>query len=113
DALNRGERSDRLMVRWELDAAAPGAANGVGSEVLGRAGDDPDLPAPTEVRRPEGGRALIRIPRDYHGLRDRDRALGDAWREASAIAFRSCFDAGLIATGFTMDSTYVFSEALP
>ena len=32
------------------------------------------------------------------------------WREATAEAFTACFDAGLIATGFTADSAYVLTE---
>jgi len=111
DSLNRGERSDRLMIRWELEHAASGPATEAGIEVLGRAGDDPDLPAPTDVCPPDDGPALIRIPRDYHAIRDRDRGLADAWREASAAAFTACFEAGLIATGFTVGSTYVLSGA--
>ena len=110
DSLNRGERSDRLMVRWELEDATAGPATEAGIEVLGRAGD-PDLPAPTDVRAPDGGPAMIRIPRDYHAIRGRDRGLADAWREASAAAFTACFEAGLIATGFTAGSTYVLSGA--
>jgi len=109
DALNRGERSDRLMVRWDLGREMAGPAADAGAEVLGREGDDPDLPMPSEVRPPIGGPALVRIPRDYHAIRDRDRALADAWREAAAMAFTACFEAGLIATGFTMDSTYVLA----
>jgi len=110
DALNRGERSDRLMVRWDLEEAKPGPATEAGSEVLGREGDDPARPTPSEVRAPAGGPALIRIPRDYHAIRDRDRALADRWREAAAQAFAVCFDAGLAVTGFTMNSTYVLSK---
>ena len=52
DALNRGERSDRLKVRWDLEHATAGPADDRGSEVLGRRGDDPSMPAPTEVRPP-------------------------------------------------------------
>lgn len=110
DTLNRGERSDRLMVRWDLEREPAGPARGDGFEVLGRAGDDPTTPAPTPVRAPEGAPALIRIPREYHELRQRDRALADAWREATAEAFTACFEKGLLATGFTGDSAYVLTE---
>jgi predicted GNAT superfamily acetyltransferase len=107
DALNRGERSDRLVVRWDLGAEATGAPPpGVGFEVLGRRGEA-DAPAPTAVRPPQEAAALVRIPREYHELRDRDPVLAGAWREAVAEAFVSCFDAGLIARGFTDDSAYV------
>jgi predicted GNAT superfamily acetyltransferase len=110
DALNRGERSDRLMVRWDLEHEPAGPARDSGFEVLGREGSDPSSPAPTQVRSPAGAPALIRIPRDYHDLRRRDRALADAWREATGAAFTACFGEGLIATGFTEDSTYVLTE---
>jgi predicted GNAT superfamily acetyltransferase len=110
DALNRGERSDRLKVRWDLEREVSGPANDLGSEVLGRRGDDASMPAPSEVRPPQGAPALIRIPREYHELRSHDRALADAWRAATEAAFTACFAAGLIASGFTGDSTYVLTE---
>jgi predicted GNAT superfamily acetyltransferase len=110
DALNRGEQSDRLMVRWELERESAGPARGSGFEVLGRAGDDLTAPTPTEVRSPAGAQALIRIPREYPDLRRRDPALADSWREATAAAFTTCFAEGLIASGFTDDSTYVLTE---
>jgi predicted GNAT superfamily acetyltransferase len=110
DALNRGEQSDRLMVRWDLEREPAGPARGSGFEVLGRAGVDLTAPTPTEVRSPAGAPALIRIPREYPDLRRRVPALADAWREATAAAFATCFREGLIATGFTDDSTYVLTE---
>jgi predicted GNAT superfamily acetyltransferase len=110
DTLNRGERSDRLMVRWELEREPGGPTGAPGFEVLGRAGDDPAVPVPTDVRSPRGGSALIRIPREYHDLRERDRELAHRWREATAEAFVSCFEQGLVATGFTDDSAYVLTE---
>ena len=111
DVLNAGERSDRLLVRWDLQDPIPESpASPVdGWEVLGRRGDDPDMPGPTEVRDPDEPVALIRIPRDYHRLRERDRSLANAWRDATALALDRCFDAGLIVSGFTGDSTYVLT----
>ncbi|MGZ5296151.1 MAG: GNAT family N-acetyltransferase [Actinomycetota bacterium] len=111
DTLNRGERSDRLMIRWDLDRGPAGPARDSGFEVMGRTGDDTSAPSPTQMRSPAGAPALIRIPREYHDLRRRDRALADTWREATGAAFTACFGAGLIATGFTDDSTYVMTEA--
>ena len=110
DALNRGEQSDRLMVRWELEREPAGMSSDSGFEVLGRAGEDPSMPSPSQVRSPAGAPALIRIPREYHDLRRRDRALADAWRAAAGAAFAACFGEGLVATGFTDDSTYVLTE---
>lgn len=110
DALNRGDRSDRLMVRWELDKEHPDPPGPDLPTVLRRDGDNPDLPVPSDVRSPFGPAATIQIPREYHELRERDRALADAWREASAHAFGRCFDAGLTATAFTADSTYILTS---
>ena len=110
DTLNRGERSDRLVVRWDLEAdldRAPAEAKGF--EVLGRHGDEA-LPSPTYVRTPISAPALIRIPREYHDLREHDRGLADAWRDAAARAFEDCFDAGLVVTGYASDATYVLAE---
>ena len=58
DTLNRGERSDRLMVRWDLEREPGGPSGAPGFEVLGRAGGDPEMPSPTDVRSPQGGSAL-------------------------------------------------------
>jgi predicted GNAT superfamily acetyltransferase len=106
DEINRGERSDRLVVRWDLDRMTPGARPDDGFEVLGRAGDD-TLPRPTDVHEPATARCLVRIPREYHDLRERDRPLAEAWRTASSQALRRCFDAGLVVTGFTRTTSYV------
>ncbi len=106
DEINRGERSDRLVVRWDLDAMTPGAREHDGFEVLGRTGRN-DAPRPTEVRDPAGDRCLVRIPREYHDLREHDRALAADWRSAVADALRRCFDAGLTVTGFTATTAYV------
>jgi predicted GNAT superfamily acetyltransferase len=110
DTLNAGERSDRLMVRWDLEREPFGSADPEGVEILGRGGDDPALPSPamSSVRILGDEVALIRIPREYHELRDRDRPLAEAWREATSEAFATCFAAGLVAVGFTDDSAYVF-----
>ncbi len=112
DTLNRGERSDRLLVRWDLIRPIPDAppVAPAGDQILGRRGGDPDAPEPSEVRPPTGAVALIEIPRGYQELRERDPALADAWRDAAGRAFQACFAAGLVATGFTGDSTYVMTE---
>jgi predicted GNAT superfamily acetyltransferase len=109
DSVNRGDRSDRLLVRWRLDREPTGPRPAAGQVVLGPEGDA-DRPAPGTLRPPVGHPALIRIPREYQRLREDDPGLGDAWRTASAEAFRTCFDAGLIVTGFTADSAYVLEE---
>jgi predicted GNAT superfamily acetyltransferase len=110
DSVNAGDRSDRLLVRWQLDREPMGPRPPAGQVVLGPEGDT-GRPVPGAVRPPVGHPALVRIPREYQRLRADDPALGDAWRAATHEAFRVCFDAGLIVTGFTEDSAYVLEEA--
>ncbi len=108
DALNRGERSDRLVVRWDLEREPTGPARSEGLEALGREGPK-DLPKPAVRELPAGRPVLVRIPREYADLKERDAGLGEAWRDALADVLDACFEAGLVVTGFTTDSTYVLS----
>lgn len=109
DALNAGERSDRLVARWELDRSSEGPASDEGSVVVDREGPE-DRPVPTAARPPSaGGTALVRIPSSYRELRFADPALADRWRDAIADGLEMCFSAGLQVSGFTSTSTYVCS----
>jgi predicted GNAT superfamily acetyltransferase len=117
DSINSGDRSDRFEVRWHLDSArVDRVLRGVPRDplrgpVLLEAQGEPTVARPKETgATPEPG-ARIHIPSDYHGLRNRDRASGMAWREASARAFESCFRAGLVAAWVTRDGRYVFEPA--
>jgi predicted GNAT superfamily acetyltransferase len=108
DVLNRGERSDRLVARWELDRVAPGPAADEGWVVVDREGPD-DRPEPTPVRAPEAGPAIVRIPEGYRTLREADPALGERWRDAIADGIEACLAASLRVTGFSSSFSYVFS----
>jgi len=107
DVLNRGERSDRLVVRWDLEREPTGSAQSEGVVVL-----DADAGAPVlrEGGVPPAGRpVLVRIPREYQDLRERDPALATRWREVAGDVIAECFATGRIVTGFTSDSAYVLS----
>ena len=109
DAINAGERSDRLLVRWELDPASSGvfSATSEATRVLARMTDG----GPGEVAEPpSSGPAAIQVPREYHELRAHDPGLGLRWRDASSAAFTACFQAGLIVVGFNPDSTYLLDR---
>jgi predicted GNAT superfamily acetyltransferase len=112
DSLNRGERSDRFVVRWDLDRP-PGPRDITGSDgsaVLERS-DDGDAPAPVSVGVPSGGVALVQIPREYADIRRRAPGLAGAWRDALAEAAEACLDAGLVAAGFDAPTgAYVMAE---
>jgi predicted GNAT superfamily acetyltransferase len=111
DEINRGDRSDRLVVRWDLVARTPGARRTNGAVMLDREENAVGLPRPTDIRRTDTGTALVRIPREYHDLRAADRTLGDDWRRATAAALSQSFDDGYVVSGFTDDSSYVLTRA--
>ena len=107
DALNRGDRTDRLTARWGLDDAPGRRAVPAAATVLRRNGDGPlmetsDLGSADAV--------AVEVPPEYHELRARDPALADRWRDAVAEAAESCLEAGLVAVAFDRErSAYVFA----
>jgi predicted GNAT superfamily acetyltransferase len=114
DVINRGDRSDRFEVRWRLDSArVHGALRGQMPEpttgpVLLDVDGESDAPRPQETgASPEPG-AVIRVPVEYHQMRQRDPALGAAWRDASARQFEACFQSGLVVSWVGRDGRYVF-----
>ena len=107
DSLNAGDRSDRLVVRWDLDRE-PGvvavAPEGLPVVLARGRGERPE---PGEPPGPRGG--VVEIPADHAELRDVVPESAAAWRDASADALEACFAAGLVATTFDRDrSAYVF-----
>ena len=101
DVLNAGERSDRLVARWDLDPE-PGPAPALTRDapvVLARSGD-PERPAPQPSGPSETGAGWVEIPADYAALRRSDPGLGVAWRDAVADAVASLMERGAIAVAF-------------
>ncbi len=109
DALNRGDRSDRFVVRWDV------------RDEPGRRG--PSVPqAPTLVRRgpnerpdrvggPSGDAAIVEIPAEHAGLRASRPEVARAWRDVVAEAAEACLARGLLGTEFLRDrSAYIFTR---
>lgn len=103
DVVNRGERSDRLVVRWDLDRAAGPRPVPKGDEVAVLEANGPDnLPRPVRAEpiAPDGGSLRVCIPRDYAGLKERDPGLAAEWREAVGDVLEECFGHGAIVVAF-------------
>ena len=84
DDLNAGERSDRFMVRWELERP----------------------PGPREVH---GVATEIAIPRDLYELRERDPDRARRWRDEVATAAEEAIERDEIGVAFEKDrATYLF-----
>jgi predicted GNAT superfamily acetyltransferase len=111
DTLNAGDRSDRLVVRWDLDRE-PGPwpfPTGEGVVVV-RAAGPADLPRPErseeamfEASADGEGCVRLGIPRDYANLRRVDPGLGQEWRDATGEILVECFALGLRVVAFDAD----------
>jgi predicted GNAT superfamily acetyltransferase len=103
DEINRGDRTDRLVVRWDLDPDPIPRIMPVGLPTVLVADGDPRAPAPVEGADPSSEGAVVEVPREHAELRQRDADLASRWRDAVADALETCFGAGLIVGAFDRD----------
>jgi predicted GNAT superfamily acetyltransferase len=109
DVVNRGERSDRLVVRWDLRARKREIALDGAPTVLEPEGPDGGA-GPRRLPLPDAaGPVLLRVPKDHPRMRVEDPGLARAWRDAIADTIEACIASGRIAHTFTGDSSYVFA----
>lgn len=110
DILNRGDRSDRLEARWDLDVDRQPSAERPAQVLLARAGtsEEPRPKRADEPVSPSG--ATIEIPSDYAALKARLPEAAAEWREAVAEALADCIGAGLVATSFLREGAYILQE---
>ena len=100
DEINRGDRTDRLVVRWDLDPDPAPRTGPEGLPVALSAEGDPGAPVPVPGPPPAAEGAVVEIPREHGELRGRDAELASRWRDAAADALEACFDAELIVGAF-------------
>lgn len=111
DAINAGQDSDRMVIRWDLMVPAPVAASSRPEPVTDRAvlalantGDQPgEYAPPGETDRV----ALVGVPRDIEAIRREDADLARDWRAATATAFVDLFERGWRVGGFAQTGHYV------
>jgi len=85
DSINTGERSDRLVVRWELDRE-PG-------------------PRPTPA-----AASLVEIPRDHETLRAADPEAARAARDEAAARIEELLSQGMVVAAFDREgAAYAFA----
>ena len=118
DAINAGDRTDRLVAWWVVDSERADAA----------ARGDLDIPdhdsmlqtardlirlddgVPQLVDLPAAGETvLVSLPDDVVSLRQADPALGLQWRLAVREALTSSFEAGLRVSAVTSAGAYVLT----
>lgn len=110
DSLNRGDRSDRFFVRWDVEPEpGPRSVGDLrGEATLLRRGEDD---RPLMARSDDGEVAVLEIPEDHAALRASDPTAARSWRDTVAVAAERCLGRGLVGTAFLRDrSAYVFSR---
>ena len=119
DEINAGEESDRLLIRWRLDAksveaAAGGSAaepnveelRGEGAAVALSVGDSGEPLAAVQPERV----LLCQIPEDIVALRRSNPQLARAWRMAQRSTFTEAMASGYEVTGATRSGWYVLER---
>ncbi|MGZ4149503.1 MAG: hypothetical protein ACXVQJ_05645 [Actinomycetota bacterium] len=110
DDINRGERSDRCFVRWDLRVEPGPWTIGYPQQTIVCRTGDAAVPEPESSSLPAAGVVLVEIPPEYHELRASHPAVAARWRESTAEAIEACLGAGLVGSGFLRDAgAYVFS----
>ena len=118
DAINAGDRTDRLVAWWVVDSErAHAAAQGDlvipdHDSVLQNARDlirlDDGVPRLADPPAP-GETVLVSLPDDVVSLRQADPALGLQWRLAVREALTTSFEAGLRVSAVTSAGAYVLT----
>lgn len=121
DEINKGDPSDRLLVRWDLRGRSALAALDrplplARRDELRRAGaveavvEVDGAPEPHDA---EGEVRLVAAPAGIVELRDRDPQLASRWRHAVRDAMLAAFRAGLRPVAMTDDHAYVLRPSDP
>jgi predicted GNAT superfamily acetyltransferase len=119
DAFNRGDRSDRLEVLWELDServrkalpprkreeTAPGFFDFWHVLVANEDG----RPVSRELN-PAQAKVVISVPEQYHTLRSEEPERARAWRDAVADALENAFAEGYRAMSFVRQAGYILER---
>jgi predicted GNAT superfamily acetyltransferase len=113
DAVNAGDETDRLELRWELESArAVAASQGRLPFAEPRGGwavraSDGDGPVVAAV---PGAARTVQLPRDVQALRRRDVLAARDWRLAVRDAVLGGLAAGAVVVGVTADAALVMEE---
>lgn len=116
DAINAGDRSDRLLARWDLtsERTLTALAGNAPTTQDPKAGAALIALSADEANRPVIGNAEgthVFVPNDFQGLRAADPDNGLAWRLALRSAFQQQLAAGRDLSIVTPTGWYVFQEA--
>lgn len=121
DAFNRGDRSDRLEVIWELDSERVNVALGLTEgqrphdlfsfiNLLVR--DEDGRPKTNDlVDHPSWDQVIVTVPEQYHALRAEDPERAKVWRDAVGDALEEAIAQGYRAVSFIRKAGYVLERS--
>ncbi|GAB3857898.1 hypothetical protein GCM10028801_17030 [Nocardioides maradonensis] len=114
DGVNRGDASDRLLVRWVLDTPTTAAACRGEQHPVRRDGGHVALEASADGR-PVGhpvrdGTVLVGVPEDIEAVRASDPRLATAWRSAAREVLGGLLAEGATVRGFDRAGWYVLDR---
>lgn len=116
DAINAGQGTDRILLRWDLTSRAVTAASQGGRRAAGADRLRHAVPVLLESESgqprpiPDDGDAravLVGVPADIESMRGRDHALARAWRMAVRTVLGDLMNSGATVTGFAAPGWYV------
>jgi predicted GNAT superfamily acetyltransferase len=122
DGINDGDETDRLLVRWDLDAGAVTAAcagrtgpcdaeyERARGAVVGLARSPQGLPVPGTL---DGETVLVAVPPNIQALRSADPACAKQWRAAVRDVLAPLLAGGARVAGFDRTGWYVLSRLVP
>jgi predicted GNAT superfamily acetyltransferase len=109
DRLNRGDRSDRFVVRWDVrEPPGPWRVHVRGEATVLRRGPGE---RPERVGDVAGDCAIVEIPAEHGDLRASHPELAREWRDVVADAAEACLRHGLLGAAFLRErGAYVFAR---
>lgn len=110
DAINAGQGSDRMLIRWDLTTTPPEAGAPLADPRPGSHSAIENLAGAPSVYSPpprDVNTTLIAIPREIEELRRTDPDLARRWRASTREALDGLLDNGWIITDFTRSCQYV------
>lgn len=116
DDLNRGDPSDRLLVRWRLtQPPAPRSADPAAALVIDRDGTPAvvDATAAADADADRSTALTVAVPDDVTALRRTDPVTASRWRTAVRDALLPRLDRGWSITGFDRATGYRLEAARP
>lgn len=108
DGINAGEESDRLLIRWQLDAprSEPSAAADGATTILDAGPGEEPVPRESEARV-----LICQVPEDIVAMRAKNPPLARRWRLALREALGGAMARGYGIRGATKSGWYVLESA--